>query len=382
MSNNNQQTISDRIITIGGKQKFFDFRDGLVPANMNDYAMLHGSGGSKHAASSVIKLTITDYSGGTGQNSTTVQANIHPSLVEVLRDKAEANMGTTYVPINAGIWGFVFKSIKKVESIGNVLRGMATSTKTLLDSMREAARVGAKGGQTTDVWMQTGIAIANGSQAMANAASSNKPADGQPQPMSVMEMPIVYDYHYEQTRVNTYKRHPSNQSLVSVSSLRIQRTGYRQNGDVSKLPWTVTISNFYAVEKKYPNGTSAYEPKTITDKKEAFFSLSDDDMFKAASRVCHYIQVFEIGACLPVVMNGRSEMEKNRMGARNNGSWQNQNQGQGQNGNQYPGYNNGPNFPPQNGGFQNAGNNQQFQSGGPITNIWDPAYQDDAVGYR
>lgn len=314
--NNNYGEVSDRIATVGGKQKFFDFRDGLVPANEKDYAMLHGAGGSKFAPSSVIKLTITDYSGGTGNGSVTVQSNVSPSLVEILRDKAAANMGTTYVPINDGMWAFVFKTMKNVGKVTTGVSNIKSGLGTLLTGLREAAVAGVNGEGQKNVWTAVGVAVKKSIQALtAKPAGDNAAAAAnqqQQQQAPVMAMPIVYDYHYEQTRVNTHKRYQANPSLVSVSVLRITRSGYRQNGEVSKLPWSVNISNFYAAEKKWPNGTSSYDPKTVTDKRDGFFTLTDDDMYKAASRVCHFVEVFEMATCIPLVVAGRAAIANQR----------------------------------------------------------------------
>lgn len=319
MNNNSSiqnSNVSDRISTVGGKQKFFDFRDGLVPAYTKDYAMLHGGGGSKFAPSSVIRLTITDYSMGTGQSSVTVQANVLPSLVEILRDKAEANMGMAYVPVQGGAWAAVFKTMKTISVISNRVRLIGSGLRTFLVGCRDAAALAVKGGSGTDIWTAIGAAASRGTTAMSDPKGGQ---GGQEQAAGpVMELPMVYDYHYEQTRVNTHKRSQSNPNLVSVSVLKIVRSGYRNTGDVAKLPWSITISNFYAAEHKYPNGTSSYDPKTVDNnsKREAFFTMSDEDMFRAASRVCHYIQVFEMAVCLPIVKEGRKAMEQERMANR------------------------------------------------------------------
>ena len=55
------------IAKTNGKDKVIDFRDCLNLANQDDYAMMHGIGGEKHARTSVIKLTICDYTAGKGE---------------------------------------------------------------------------------------------------------------------------------------------------------------------------------------------------------------------------------------------------------------------------------------------------------------------------
>lgn len=69
------------IAKTNGKDKVIDFRDCLNLANKDDYAMMHGIGGKEHARTSVIKLTICDYTAGKGELSKTVSANISPATM-------------------------------------------------------------------------------------------------------------------------------------------------------------------------------------------------------------------------------------------------------------------------------------------------------------
>lgn len=86
--------ISTIIAKANARSKVIDFRDGLVPALMEDYAMIHGTGGKDHAPASVIKVTVCDYTAGTGDKSTTVTANISPDLCERLFEVCRQNVGT------------------------------------------------------------------------------------------------------------------------------------------------------------------------------------------------------------------------------------------------------------------------------------------------
>ena len=46
------------IAKTNGRNKVIDFRDGLVLAYPEDYAMIHGKGGKGHAPTSVIKIAV------------------------------------------------------------------------------------------------------------------------------------------------------------------------------------------------------------------------------------------------------------------------------------------------------------------------------------
>lgn len=86
--------ISTIIAKANARSKVVDFRDSLVPALVEDYAMMHGAGGKDHAPASVIKVTVCDYTAGTGDKSTTVTANISPDLCEQLFEVCRQNVGT------------------------------------------------------------------------------------------------------------------------------------------------------------------------------------------------------------------------------------------------------------------------------------------------
>ena len=90
--------VSTIIAKANGKDKVIDFRDYLNLANTDEYAMMHGIGGEKHARVSVIKVVICDYTHGTGENSKTVNANISPTTVAKLLEVCKRNIGTVVLP--------------------------------------------------------------------------------------------------------------------------------------------------------------------------------------------------------------------------------------------------------------------------------------------
>ena len=100
MAKDNQ--ISDIICNVGGKNKFFDMRNALVLAHPEDYAMIHGCGGSKHAPTSGIMLTITDYSKGVGDKSVFVHGIIPLFVIDKMLSVCRLNAGD-YIGSNADI---------------------------------------------------------------------------------------------------------------------------------------------------------------------------------------------------------------------------------------------------------------------------------------
>ena len=50
----------------------------------------------------------------------------------------------------------------------------------------------------------------------------------------------------------------------------------------------------------------------MTDKQEAFIQVSDADMYRMMSRVCHFIQVWEQTVAAEVVRAGKEKRETER----------------------------------------------------------------------
>lgn len=210
---------SDIIVKAAAKGKFVDFRNALVPAFEQDYAMIHGCGGKKHASRSCIKLFLTDYSAGTGDRAITVSANVGPEFIPYAFAVCEKNVGE--LPQNAR------------------------------------------------------------------------------------------DFSYRQERVNAYRKRQD--GFVFVSVLSFNRQGIRpQSGEVSRLPWSINIENFWARPKPQKNGTTAYDATTIDDKKSGFILLSDADMFRCLVRCNRFIELWELACGMPIIKKGLADKEAER----------------------------------------------------------------------
>lgn len=119
-----QKEVKDKIAAVyGGKKKVLDARNGLVLAYPDDYAALHGAGGSKHAPVSVIKLTLCDPS---VTPSVTVSANVPPDMFEVFADVAKQNMIQWNVPVQSGagsVWSVFFPQGAPTETVPLPMNG-------------------------------------------------------------------------------------------------------------------------------------------------------------------------------------------------------------------------------------------------------------------
>lgn len=307
-SNQNQQSQtperSDIIARADAKGKILDFRNALVPANPEHYAMMQGIGGSDYAALSTIMVAITDYSKGKGENSRFVKAHVLPEVLEMVRHVCIKNLGEPVVPMQQGDWGRVVTMIQKVDGI---FSGVGNTVSTVSEGLTEA---------------EPGKTIAEKLKKVLAKIIAPK------EPIVLHKAPVSVDYHYRQERVNIYSKDYNEGGYVNVSTLEFTRNGYvpedvrnkdgeviMKKGDVKKLPWTVRISNFKALPKKQENGTVSYVSSSVKEKQDVFISLSDEAMFSCCYRVDRFVTVWETMISGPFIRAGAEKKEVARIEA-------------------------------------------------------------------
>lgn len=282
------------IAKTNGKDKVIDFRDGLSLANLEDYAMMHGIGGEKHARTSVIKLTICDYTAGKGDLSKTVSANISPATCEKLFEVCKRNIGTLIVDDNLAPLVEQRASNKKQNKIADmqfeVLQHILKLAKAISNSAKQSHIPG------VDVITDSLISMFTKSKERVLAQEEDAP-----RPAS-FEIPCHCDINYSQDRVHSSKT--GTDGYAPVQRLTIAHHTYRQDGKLSMYPWMVKVVNGQAFVKVSDIGATTFDPKTLRDTTEAFIMLSDDDMFRCMNSVLHYIDVWEKMACIPLVKKG------------------------------------------------------------------------------
>lgn len=284
--------ISDVIARADAKGKILDFRNNLVQAKPEHYAMMHGTGGREFARVSTIKLCMTDYSGGTGDNSVYVNANVSPSLIERIMSVCEQNVGDVYAPSPVNI------------------PSAAEALKLARDMLQAASGAGESGDKVLSVpygkLVELGktISAANAEIAKANEAATQ------------LTKPNV-QFNVKQERVNVYSR--DDRGLVSVSTLQITRQGIRKDGEVSRMPWSVKVSNFKAKPIEQSTGATSYDGKTACDKKEVYINITDEAMHDCCYRVLRFCEVWENANCIPAILAAQKAKER---------AW-NETQGQG-----------------------------------------------------
>lgn len=300
----NENQVSTIIAKVNGRNKVLDFRDGLVVANVNDYAMLHGCGGEGHAPSSVIKVYLCDYSAGTGSKSRTVSANISPVLCEQIFEVCKRNVGVQVIPDNFALFTEQRMTNKKMARTADMCHYALQGTRKIFDRYAERAK---ENDAPTTAAVLEGIS-SYFKKALERAAA--EPASPEREPF--MNLPLHADFHYSQDRVHNYHSKTGGGNIAPVQKLEIWHTTYRKQGDLGNYPWTVRITNGKAKVKTQPNGATTYDASSMTDVEMAFIPVSDADMFRAMSRINHYVNVWETAIAVDVVKQGLVKREEER----------------------------------------------------------------------
>lgn len=287
------------IAKTNGRNKVIDFRDGLVLAYPEDYAMIHGKGGKGHAPTSVIKIAVCDYSAGTGGNSTTLFANITPDVCEQIFEVCKRNIGTTVLDDKLLIFQELRAANKKLLKTADMQFNALNNILSVLNRIEKAEKVPAL----------TAVAAGLGNllgktrdKVMAAAEEPTRPA--------CMTMATHTDFNHSQDRVHAQKKDA--QGYAPVQRLNIFHTTYRKDGQLGNYPWTVKITNARAKVRVQPTGATTYDASSMKDVKEVFIQVSDADMFRMMSQVNRFIRVWEFAMATDLVRGGEAAREKER----------------------------------------------------------------------
>lgn len=231
------------ICKVNGKNKVIDFRNCLSLPDKRDAAALHGSGGKK-ARRSVIKVTICDYSKGTGSASVTVDANLDPATVRLLYAVAEDRI------------------------LGRVTDKTAacTAVQQALNLLRNGAKAGGLTGQ-----------------ALVDAGKAVKAAG------AALGMEPGADYTFSSQKLNVYA--PVGNGRFKATKLSIQHQFLNpRDGRVSGYPWFISIDQGTGTNRAADGRTVIGDYKSDHT---VFINLSDADMYAALSKVVRTIDVWE-----------------------------------------------------------------------------------------
>lgn len=297
--------ISGIITKTNGRDKVIDFRDGLVPATVGDYAMLHGAGGKEHAPNSVIKLFICDYTRGKQNGSTTVSANIRPELCEQIFEVCKHNIGSLCVDNNFAFFAEQRAINKKLSRASDMLFGSVDSVLSVLERISKAVE---KNGQVPP-GSQIAEVVRKFLTKKRNECAGEKGATGL---APAIVLPQHMDFAYAQDRVHNYEEKKNDDNTARVERLQIWHTAYRKQGDLSNYPWGIKITNGRAEIKVQATGATTFNASTMKDIEEAFINISDADMFRMMCRVIHYINVWENVVTAETVRKGLAQRKQER----------------------------------------------------------------------
>lgn len=285
------------IAKTNGRNKVIDFRDGLVLACPDDYAMIHGKGGKNHAPTSVIKIAICDYSGGTGGNSTTLFANITPDVCEQIFEVCKRNVGQTVVDNNLLIFQEIRAADKKLLKTADMNFNLLNNVLSVFGRIEQAEK-------------EPGLkAIASGLGKLLGKTKAKVMEDaGDPVRPPCMVMASHADFVHAQDRVHAQKKNA--EGYAPVQRLNIFHTTYRKDGQMGNYPWTVKITNAMARVRVQPTGATTYDASSMKDVREVFIQVSDADMFRMMSRVTSFIRVWEIAMGTELVRAGEAAREE------------------------------------------------------------------------
>lgn len=299
--------VSAIIAKTNGKDKVVDFRDYLNLANPDDYAMMHGVGGKKHAQVSVIKVVICDYTAGTGENSKTVSANISPATVTKLLEVCKRNIGTIVIPNDLAPLVEQRGHNADMKKIANMHFGILRRIIKLCTSIQAAAQER----------KMPGLEVIAGT--LASMLDKEKSAVLEPtqiQTGGFFSYPAHCDINHVQDRVHATKQGPD--GYAPVQRLTITHQAYRQDGSLSRYPWYINITNGEALVRVSDIGATSFDPKTLRNTEEAFINVSEEDMFRCLDRVEKYIDVWEKLHCIPLAKEGLRRRQAEIEAYRNN----------------------------------------------------------------
>lgn len=267
----------DNIITkTKNAKKAIDFRDGLQPSGVDNYAALHSAGGSKSSTvKSTIKVVICDYSSGTGNGkSKTVQANLgidtiarlYEAAAEAIRPRVAGG-----ISIDPNSCGIAAAAHKQAVNLYTAVR----SRNYEFDKEKMLEAIELLGKSLKDI--NEGIRKEYGPT-----------------------------FQYFQARINPHDEDKQT-GMASVNKLTIARAGIRPNGEIARNPWTITISNGIAKINRSATGACTYSESTYQEQASTFVIVSDEDMFRMMQSCQRFISVWEISVGLGQIIEGQGK---------------------------------------------------------------------------
>lgn len=282
------------IAQVASQDKFLEFMDGMTVAYPVDYAMLQGAVGNSHAPNSGIRVSISSHSEGSANAH--VSALVPTYVFDQIKQVCISNLGSTDVRGD--------ELVSAVNGIGRIYLGLNILLKEAKNAMAGAVTGNADSGTLT---LALGKAIKKALLKL-NGVTEDKTKDDSVPLYKKLSINSQSDYKYSQVRVKNSKGGAD--AHVPCNTLSIKRAAFitdSQGKEVEmRQPWSVCISKFEAKPKVHSNGTVSYDAASVRNKQSLSFMLSDDDMYRVAYSVEHFVAQWE-RAHLSEFMDGEAQ---------------------------------------------------------------------------
>lgn len=256
-NHNDNQFVSTKIWKVHGKDKVIDFSSKLTKALPEDFANIHGIGGSDHAPNSTICATICDSTKGTGDKSVTVKYCIDVEDIPMLYNAAmAARLGqlTASQPANTAT--------------------LQSACETVRNQLRNWLKIAPYPDNSRPI-PQEEITLAGKTLSDALSALESNTATS-----TVFSYTRQKNNPYATVKMNGASYAPVSQIAISCDPSR-------------RYPWTIQISNFDAPIKQRNNGATTHNARDAINKKEAFINLSMDDFCASLVAIERFIKLWE-----------------------------------------------------------------------------------------
>lgn len=275
--------------------KILEFTDALTVANPEDYAMLFGVGGGKHAPNAVIKVTICDFTAGKGEGkSVTVSSTLEPACIDAMYAVAENRIVN---PLTDAPQKQVQSSVPQrgVLLSDDAWNDLCEGFLMLVQEGKNGA-VSLSGDSYVELGKRLRSVYKDGKEFLAKRDAAGYANENNAAPA------YGPDYKYTQTRVNIYKK--GNDGLAPVSLLTITHQAINNRGEVARYPWTVKITNGFAVPIVSDSGSIKYTRNSFRETGNTSIVVSDMDMFSLLGACKRFITAYSLGFGIPLVKNG------------------------------------------------------------------------------
>lgn len=284
------------IVRGGNKTKRADFRDKLIPAYAEHYAMIHGAGGKKYAASSNIGLYVSDTNqqvddskGGT--KALQVSYNLPPAFIRAWHEVASRVFTSWNESSNPSLLTQTLN--REGSQLYSAMERLGYSTSSLyeifmgLQSAVNDPCIANTPLQTFLLQQLDSISVIGNE--MNNISSTINQVGTE---MNGLTASLDLDtWSFKDMKGNPYTK--DSNGLADAFSIQISYNPIGTDGKLSNHPWYVSITNGRAPLTEYSNGAITFKASEMKGTKNIGVNFSRYDMFKMLDATVRYIDLWE-----------------------------------------------------------------------------------------